>query len=826
MSDHPEEPPEENGTHEEPEEYAPLSEEEEAGHIEAPGETGEGEEGEYVYEEEEEGHAESEEEAGYAEEVNEGEEAEVEPGESVTAPAEEEPSLLQPCTNCAALLDVGDLEPFAKVHCPMCGTAIRARTQLKNFTLVEVLGAGGMGAVYKALDTNLDRMVALKVVRKEYSADAEYLAKFEREARITASVNHPHVVKVYSFGSDHGLFYIAMELVDKGSLDDLMNLQGRVAEIQALTVGIQMAQGLSAAHQKGLIHRDVKPGNILFADAQTAKIVDFGLALLAEHEAEERGEVWGTPYYVAPEKLDHQPEDFRSDMYSLGGTLFHAISGRPPFEADTASMVALKHLKSKAVSLQAFAPDVSSATAYVINRMLHKEPDQRYQSYAELVEHLEYAKNQLVAEGTGPRKPKARVVVEGAGQQKLAGIITLILLVLMLGAGAAFYFFHDKIFRHQDAAAAVVTGDDDGDTAAKRMHTEFDAARQKIESGDYKGALVALDKLNDEPELTQPLQNWVTVHEGLASLLLEKEGDEREWFKVVQNRSHYSSEASDSALVNFFSKVGGIMAGRNGVTPSVGGTYSLDSVEALAPFLFALKDWNLGQFEDAGRLLGLYLTATPKEPFDWVAEYKPLAQQYADNEAAYEKINGAMAAADTPAKRADVLRAIAELRGKVKGTLAARLAQMQKDYQKRSAKQDASYNQHVTAQAEQDKEALANAKRQYTALCADFRFSDALAAVQGTVVNTPEGVKTRDVMLKKAGWLCDFKTQLIKDINAYGYAVPAGVCRMESRRRTRMGWRCKRNLAPCLSPGIRSRRARCSRWPPATRRRPRARRLN
>ena len=186
-------------------------------------------------------------------------------------------------------------------------------------------------------------MVALKVVRKEFSADAEYLAKFEREARITASVNHPHVVKVYSFGSDHGLFYIAMELVDKGSLDDLMNLQGRVAEIEALTVGIQVAQGLQAAHQKGLIHRDVKPGNILFADAQTAKIVDFGLALLAAHEAEERGEVWGTPYYVAPEKLDHQPEDFRSDMYSLGGTLFHAIAGRPPFEADTASMVALKH---------------------------------------------------------------------------------------------------------------------------------------------------------------------------------------------------------------------------------------------------------------------------------------------------------------------------------------------------------------------------------------------------------------------------------------------------------------------------------------------------
>jgi len=163
-----------------------------------------------------------------------------------------EPTPLQPCTNCSTLLDVGDLEPFAKVHCPICGTAIRARTQLKNFTLVEVLGAGGMGAVYKALDTHLNRMVALKVVRKELSADAEYLAKFEREARITASVNHPNVVKVYAFGSDHGLYYIAMELVDKGSLDDLMNLQGRVAEAQAL--GVDAKRPL-LAHHKSLKQR-------------------------------------------------------------------------------------------------------------------------------------------------------------------------------------------------------------------------------------------------------------------------------------------------------------------------------------------------------------------------------------------------------------------------------------------------------------------------------------------------------------------------------------------------------------------------------------------
>jgi len=572
------------------------------------------------------------------------------------------------------MLNVGDLEPFAKVHCPACGTAIRARTKLKNFTLVEVLGVGGMGAVYKALDMNLDRMVALKVVRKEFSADAEYLEKFEREAQVTASVNHPHVVKVYSFGSDHGLFYIAMELVDKGSLDDLMNLQGRVAEIQAINVGIQVAQGLQAALQQGLIHRDVKPGNILFADAQTAKIVDFGLALLAEHEAEERGEVWGTPYYVAPEKLDHLPEDFRSDMYSLGGTLFHAIAGRPPFEADTASMVALKHLKSKAVSLQAFAPDVSSATAYVINRTLNKDPEQRYQSYAEMIEHLEYAKAQLSQGASGPRRARQRVVVEGAGQKKATGIVTLVMIVLLLGIGAGLYGYRGTIFGHQDSTVAAGS---DGGAGAQGLDGLFATARQQIVAGDYAGAEDSLKKLDDSDAITQPLQNWVTINKGIISLLQDNDADAREWFRVVGQRSHYSNKKEDSTLVNFFAKAGASMAGTEPVSVSEGNGYALDSAEALAPFLFALKDWSLGKFGDAGSLLGLYLVCTPQEPDGWVADYKPIAQKYADDEAAFEKVAAEAAAADTADKRAAVLKEVLELEGKVKGGLSVPLKKIE-----------------------------------------------------------------------------------------------------------------------------------------------------
>ena len=198
-----------------------------------------------------------------------------------------------------------------------------------------------------------------------------------------------------------------MELAEKGSLDDLMSVQQRLSEAQVLGVGIQIAEGLEAALEHNLIHRDIKPGNILFADPQTAKLVDFGLAVVMDEAAHARGEIWGTPHYIAPEKLDNQPEDFRSDIYSLGGTLFHALAGRPPYEAETASTVALKQLMSQPVSLQAFAPDVSSETAYVINRMLAKDPAERYASYPELVEHLSTPEPSCLSAARTPTKRKS-----------------------------------------------------------------------------------------------------------------------------------------------------------------------------------------------------------------------------------------------------------------------------------------------------------------------------------------------------------------------------------------------------------------------------------
>jgi eukaryotic-like serine/threonine-protein kinase len=350
---------------------------------------------------------------------------------------------LEPCPACGAVIDMTGVQPFTEVACPGCGTAFMARTRFDHFEIQTLLGEGGMGSVYRAVDTNLDRAVALKVLKLSLSGNADECEKLEREARTTALINHPHIIKIFDFGRSQGQFYIAMELIGGGSLDDLIQAHRVVPETIVLQVGIQVAQGLAAALEQGLIHRDIKPANILFADADTAKLVDFGLAMVMSEAAQARGEIWGTPYYIAPEKLDEQPEDFRSDIYSLGGTLFHALAGRPPYEAESASLVALKQLKSRPVSLQAFAPDVCNETAYVINRMMAKNPAKRYASYDELVEHLRFALQKARDRESHPEEARKVIVVEEkSGPDWLMLLLPTLILLGILGL-AALYLFTD-----------------------------------------------------------------------------------------------------------------------------------------------------------------------------------------------------------------------------------------------------------------------------------------------------------------------------------------------------------------------------------------------
>jgi DNA-directed RNA polymerase subunit RPC12/RpoP len=301
----------------------------------------------------------------------------------------------QTCSGCGTPVDTTAAEPLVRIPCPNCGKKIRVERTFDHFVVVETLGVGGMGTVYKARDTQLDRFVALKLLRRDLGSEVDHNARLQQEARIAASLNHPNVIQVFDSGTDHGQFYVVMELVDRGSLDDLMALQPRLPEAQVLETGIQIAKGLRAALRRGLIHRDVKPANILFADERAAKIGDFGLASVATQRLETGVIVWGTPHYVAPERLSNQPEDFRSDIYSLGATLFHALTGKPPIESDTNSSAVLRELKQRPLDLQTVAPDVSPCTARVLQRMIAADPGQRFSSYDDLVAELERAQRAL-----------------------------------------------------------------------------------------------------------------------------------------------------------------------------------------------------------------------------------------------------------------------------------------------------------------------------------------------------------------------------------------------------------------------------------------------
>jgi len=332
----------------------------------------------------------------------------------------------QTCSACGTTVDTTEAEPLARIACPTCGKKIRVERTFDHFAVVETLGVGGMGTVYKARDMQLDRFVALKLLRRDLGAEEDYKARLRQEARIAAAVNHPYVIQVFDSGTDHGQFYVVMELVDQGSLDDLMALQPQLPEQRVLEIGIQVAKGLRAAHRRGLIHRDVKPANILFVDEHAAKIGDFGLASTATQRWAIGGVVWGTPEYVAPERLNNDPEDFRSDIYSLGATLFHAIAGKPPIEVSTNSATALLESKQRPLDLQTTAPDVSAATVEVLQRMIAADPAQRFSSYDDLVAELERAWRALALEDATSsgeaRRRRWRSALSGFTRRSLEGL--------------------------------------------------------------------------------------------------------------------------------------------------------------------------------------------------------------------------------------------------------------------------------------------------------------------------------------------------------------------------------------------------------------------
>ena len=326
--------------------------------------------------------------------------------------ATDKPLKMVTCSWCETKVFIpGDLAPLAKVPCSKCGHSIMMPMLLRQFELRSVIGSGGSGTVYRAFDKVLERLVAVKLMKKDFSNDPVAQDNFYREARACAQLNHTNIIHIYTYDEFEGQSYLVMELADHGSLDSRIEKQGRVQELVGLDIGIKIASALDLALKHNLLHRDIKPGNILFDADNEPKLVDFGLARRVEAEPESTSVTEGTPYYVAPEKIKREKETFLSDMYSLGATLYHALTGNVPFEAPTVEELVGAHVNIPLTPPNLVVPEITPPTSDALLKVMAKNPAERFLSYDEFIMALNAARSKLLVQQYAQQdqlKPKSK----------------------------------------------------------------------------------------------------------------------------------------------------------------------------------------------------------------------------------------------------------------------------------------------------------------------------------------------------------------------------------------------------------------------------------
>jgi serine/threonine-protein kinase len=276
-------------------------------------------------------------------------------------------------------------------------------------TLLGLIGRGGMGSVYLAEHLFLKRQVAIKILSRDLSSDPEEMARFEREAIASAKLDHENIVTIHDVDEERGRPFIVMEFVEGEDLDQRLQRQKRIPIRPAVLIVREVARALIHAHAKGVVHRDIKPGNILLARNGRIKITDFGLAQrVGERESLTDGTVTGTPFYVSPEQAQGLPSDGRSDLYSLGVTFYQMLTGKRPFDGRSADSVVRKHLSQRRPGLLTLLPVAARPLATVVQRLMALRPEDRYLSARELLRdlHLFLSDKPLGAlAGPSPRAP-------------------------------------------------------------------------------------------------------------------------------------------------------------------------------------------------------------------------------------------------------------------------------------------------------------------------------------------------------------------------------------------------------------------------------------
>ena len=686
--------------------------------------------------------------------------------------------LMNACPSCSVIMDVSSCDPYSKVICPECSTAMRVRADFLHFRIEKKIGEGGLSRVFRAVDQTLDRLVALKILNPDFSKDEERAVEFEKEAKITASISHPNVVKVFSAGSDQDHYFMAMELVGGGSLDEMIHLEGKLSEKKVLDLGSELVQGMNAAHAAGLIHRDIKPGNILFSEEGISKIVDFGLARSELSRGSETEQMWATPYYVPPEKLYGAKEDFRSDVYSLGATLFHALAGEPPCSSDTPSIEELKLLKQRKVSLEMSAPHVSVSTCELIDRMMERDPNDRHDSYQDLAAHFSKARNKLsqssvllVNSGSLRINNESREGRSINGRAVMGiGLVAVLLGIVFFWNGITGVPSNGNDVANEVKEVQIVK---DGN---KSTTEKFQGAIKMMEMKAFGSAERVFGEIASSGETKQPTSNWALFNQGLSLLL---QGDLKRSgvvYERLKDKSNYSDRNEDKKLCAFYKKISDFLSLEKPVRLDNRARFGDNSFESLALLAIGVHNWELGAFDEAeGYFLGFSKQKIPQN-YDWINGFKELTEPYlsdlvllrkfpvVDRQSNFKEMNSALLVSEEILSRTETDRVREHMRGRVE--ILREVSLRLKDEEKEAE------TLRMSKLRLEELEKMFKMKAEVKEYTADYQFNKGLNVIGFNKFRHPDFIKIKSDYVEAWESAESFINNVIVGINRYGYYGP------------------------------------------------------
>ena len=573
-------------------------------------------------------------------------------------------------------MDVSAVAPFANVECPNCGKHTRVKREFGPYTLVRRHAVGGMSMVFAARDHTLEREVAVKILSETYSANERRIAAFVEEARLTASFSHPNVVHVLTTGRAFDRFYIAMEFVPGGHFEHQIHERGKIPELEMLPLAIEVAHGLKAAHAAGLIHRDVKPGNILLDSEGHAKLVDFGLALVTHGGTAQATELWATPYYVPPETVEGSAEDFRSDIYAFGATLYHALAGKPSCGEESMATDVLRAAKKRVVPLSLADPSISAETCMIVERAMAYNPKDRFSSYDEMISRLEAVLSHLKSGRADPADTAAtrRAAKNRRERITVRAAVRAAVLTLLAACGIAL-----GLATRSKPPTTVITPPPVNplpprvviDTSADIMKSYL-KARAAVTAHAFEQAANEFNALLNNPAVQEPTRTWAGVEAVLADYLDGQAPDARKQARATAE--HARTLPPDSPIIGMalletldrLAQLPPLPVPKPDSAATAGG-----ASQVIATMLAGLKNWDQGMPTPAAECFKS-VTAAKLPPDDaWAAIYQGLARDYL---ADYQILSGPLftsppgdkAACEATIRKLEAVLATLKTRGRAK----------------------------------------------------------------------------------------------------------------------------------------------------------------